>query len=150
MLTLRDIVEQAAEYLEKAQQTSDHTLGLLREAQSQSKPEPVTVGACPVECIREVLPDGSMILIGGIWCKRCERGEFLGSQGPKVVDWEEREELREDNEALELGDPDIVWSIKGEQHVWVCTFESQRCYSLPIPKSSWPRNHDGRDKDALV
>lgn len=114
MLTLQDVAEQATEYLEKAKHTSDQSLNLLREAQSQSKQEPIMVNACPVECIREVRPDGSMVFIGGIWCKRCERGEFLGSQGPKVVEWEHREELREDNETLELGDPDIIWTIKGE------------------------------------
>lgn len=111
------MVEQATEYLEKAKQTSDRALGLLREAQDQHKPEPIIVDFCPVECIREVRADGSMVLIGGIWCRRCERGEFLGPQGPKVVEWEGREELREDNEALELGDPDIVWTMKGEHHV---------------------------------
>jgi hypothetical protein len=114
LLTLRDVAEQATEYLQKAKQTSDETLGRLREAQSQSKSEPITVNACPVECIREVGPDGTMVLIGGIWCKRCDKGEFLGPQGPKVIEWEHREEFREENEALELGDPEIVWTIKGE------------------------------------
>lgn len=114
LLTLRDVAEQATEYLQKAKQTSDETLGRLREAQSQSKSEPITVNACPVECIREVGPDSTMVLIGGIWCKKCDKGEFLGPQGPKVIEWEHREEFREENEALELGDPEIVWTIKGE------------------------------------
>lgn len=72
------------------------------------------VDACPVEWIREVQPGGGCVLIGGIECKRCTRGEFLGPQGPKVIEWEHREELREENLALELGDPEIVWTIKGE------------------------------------
>lgn len=89
-------------------------MGKLREAQAQSKQGMVTVDGCPVEWIREVQPNGSAVLIGGIFCGRCELGEFLGPQGPKVMEMEQREELREDNLSLETGDPDIVWTIKGE------------------------------------
>lgn len=101
---------QAAEYLATSKERSDVVRAALREAQAQSRPEQIMVDACPVEWIREVQPGGGCVLIGGIECKRCTRGEFLGPQGPKVIEWEHRDELREENLALELGDPEIVWT----------------------------------------
>lgn len=69
--------------------------------------------ACPVEWIRAIQPDGNAVLIGGIWCRRCERGEFLGPEGSNAIDWEHKDELREENLTMEPGDPDIVWTIQG-------------------------------------
>ncbi|KAG2022737.1 acetyltransferase [Coprinopsis cinerea AmutBmut pab1-1] len=89
--------------------TSDQTLCTLQAA--QDGPEFLTVGFCPVDTLRLVLPSGTDTLIGSIFITRCEKGEFLSPAGPSIVDWENRLEHLEDNSSLDVGDPDIVWSL---------------------------------------
>ncbi|KAF6754327.1 hypothetical protein DFP72DRAFT_1010015 [Ephemerocybe angulata] len=97
------LVEHAEAYMSRTKPQADAIFKALVDAEEQE--ELLVVDGCPVSYIREIQSDGSDLLIGHI-------SEFLGPQGPKVIEWEHREELREENLALELGDPEIVWTIK--------------------------------------
>lgn len=59
----------------------------------------------PVQTIREALPDGVEVWIGGL---EIERHGF-----EEVLDTEMREELVRRNEERPVGDKDIVWTVRG-------------------------------------
>ncbi|KAF8808011.1 acyl-CoA N-acyltransferase [Phlegmacium glaucopus] len=66
------------------------------------------VDECPVRAIREVQDDGTEIYIGDIGISRCKHGELIGLNG---VDWENGSKHKEVNDALEVGDPRILWAL---------------------------------------
>ena len=66
------------------------------------------VGECPVRAIREVRDDSTDIYIGDIGISRCHYGELIDLNG---VDWENGSKRKEENDALEVGDPRILWAI---------------------------------------
>ena len=69
------------------------------------------VGEFPVRAIREVQDDGTDIYIGDIGISRCGYGELMDLNG---VDWENASERKKINDSLDLGDPNILWSIGGK------------------------------------
>lgn len=68
------------------------------------------VGEWPVRAIREVQDDNTDVYIGDIGIVRCNQGELIGLNG---VDWENASKRKDENDALEVGDPRILWSIGG-------------------------------------
>ncbi|KAJ7597310.1 acyl-CoA N-acyltransferase [Mycena floridula] len=63
---------------------------------------------CPVNTIREVLEDGSEIMIGTVNLFRCCWMELAGPHG---VNWEIKDKLEEENNARLAGDPEILWTV---------------------------------------
>ncbi|EKM53522.1 uncharacterized protein PHACADRAFT_259941 [Phanerochaete carnosa HHB-10118-sp] len=88
------ITTQAAEAMREFQEA---------QAAERSTGTKTFVGTCPVRYIREVQEDGSDVALGDIDAHRC--------QFPAVRDPDEKARLAEENNARELGDPDIVWCI---------------------------------------
>lgn len=85
-----------------------HAAEAMREFQEAEAAERSTgtkrfVGTCPVRYIREVQEDGSDVFLGDIDVHRC--------QFPDVKDPDEQARLAGENNARELGDPDIAWCI---------------------------------------
>jgi hypothetical protein len=68
------------------------------------------VGGCPFQKIREVLDDGSELLLGDISIRRCPF-VFLSQS--------ERERMVEINEAKSDGDPTIIWTIGGSIYIFL-------------------------------
>jgi hypothetical protein len=66
----------------------------------------VLVSGCPVRSIREVQPDGSDVYLGDVEIRRHIFEE--------IGDLDRRARLVEINNAKEVGDPTIVWSIGGQ------------------------------------
>lgn len=64
------------------------------------------VGGCPVSCIREIQEDGSQVYIGDI---KVARNRFL-----HLGDGELQKKTMAANEALPVGDENILWSIGGK------------------------------------
>ena len=65
--------------------------------------------------IREVQEDGSDVFIGDMGFMRCPNGELMGPDGLlDKVNWENKAKMEEENNALAVGDPKIIWSIGGE------------------------------------
>ena len=62
-------------------------------------------GVCPLNSLREFLPDGTDVWIGGISLIRYDFGE--------IADREERRTAVEKNEKKADGDPTIVWGFGG-------------------------------------
>lgn len=68
--------------------------------------------------IREVKEDGTDIFLGSIAITRCTFPELIDTDS---VDWEHKEEKAAANEKLEVGDPNIIWSIGG---IFIATNDS--------------------------
>jgi len=98
--------EHAQDWVTMIKRTADKVLADLRDASNEQSL--LIVGGCPVRTLREVRPDGTDIYLGDI---EIHRASWL-----EVLDAERRSELREENEARVVGDPDIVWEIGGETY----------------------------------
>ena len=107
----KSFVEHAEFWLKMIKSFSD---GVLRELEEgRDKPEPKTVGDCPVRYIREVQEDGTDIFIGDASFVRSISGELMGTEGPEKIDWENKQKREEENNKLPVGDPNILWSFGG-------------------------------------
>lgn len=85
---------------------SDASLQELKEAYDASSGGPLPfVGTCPVRYLREIVEDGSEVMIGDIDVHRCEF--------PGLVDEDERKRLAKANSELPVGSPDIAWCFGG-------------------------------------
>ncbi|KAL4243253.1 hypothetical protein ABKN59_011361 [Abortiporus biennis] len=87
----------ALQRIERARKSSHSLMENLRHLDRHF------VGGCPVNCIREILSDGTQVYIGDITVKR--------SKFTHILDKSERDALTAENEAKEAGDPTIVWAI---------------------------------------
>jgi len=87
--------------------TQQSILSILRNAELEGYQSPVAVGGLPVSMIRHVGGDGTETLIGNIHIRRCS-GEILENV---PGGWDAKEENEKINNALEVGDPGIVWSV---------------------------------------
>lgn len=97
----------AQEWLAAIVKQSDDTLAELKEEERLNPDGPLkAVGTCPVQHIREVLPDGTEIYLGDITIRRAGMEE--------VLDPDERKKATEENNAKEVGDPSIVWTFGGK------------------------------------
>lgn len=116
---------------------ADDTLRLLEERKDEL--ELSFVDDCIVCAIREIHEDGSDELIGHVDIGRSNDMEYsLEGRGQleEVV-----KELKEKNQALPPGDPDVVWTIEGpdcrNESLTVCSSCSLALTGLP---SSWNRD----------
>ncbi|KAF5312790.1 hypothetical protein D9619_002817 [Psilocybe cf. subviscida] len=75
---------------------------------SQSSQTPAILSGCPFSALREVKDDGSDEFIGNITLKRCNFCEFLNTD---TIDFENAQKNTAANDALEVGDSNIVWGI---------------------------------------
>ncbi|KAG6811572.1 hypothetical protein H0H92_006821 [Tricholoma furcatifolium] len=104
------LASHAEEWYEKIKDMSDASLSALEAARDAS--EPILVEHSPVRAIREVNEDGSDTYLGDIGLIRTKEGKFLVS--PNEYENEEKKtQCLADNNALPLGDPNIVWSFGG-------------------------------------
>jgi len=97
--------EHALARLERGTKRSDAVLKELKEAEEVFPDGPLQfLSGCPVNVLREVKADGTQVYIGDIMVRRCLFWEV-------GVDSEDRQKAMEENNALEVGDPNIVWSM---------------------------------------
>ncbi|KAF9505734.1 hypothetical protein BS47DRAFT_1400112 [Hydnum rufescens UP504] len=92
-------IHHAVDFITKAKGNIDRVL----EELSKGHVGGVLVSGCPVRSIREVQPDGSDVYLGDVEIRR-HLFEEIG-------DLDGRARFVEINNAKELGDPTIVWSI---------------------------------------
>lgn len=109
-------VERARAFVARGQGVARKVLAELTDGNSESEEEvrvPVggeglrMVSGCPVNIIRERREDGTEVYLGD--CSFA-RYRFLDEQDP-----EERKRLIDANEALPVGDPQIVWELAGKE-----------------------------------
>jgi len=97
-------LEDGISWLKYRTTATDALLNQLKDVDEAEPDAPLlAVGGCPLEIIREQRPDGSDIYVGT--CDITRAG----------FDWEldeeKRTKLKEENNAREAGDPEIVWTI---------------------------------------
>ncbi|KAI0825005.1 acyl-CoA N-acyltransferase [Trametes gibbosa] len=96
--------EHAHSWLTDITRTTDAALEELRRAAVEHPDaDPLLVSSCPVRTLREVLPDGTDILVGDI--------DILREGWPDVVDKAAKEILAKPNADRPIGDPEIIWCI---------------------------------------
>ncbi|TFK41960.1 hypothetical protein BDQ12DRAFT_696498 [Crucibulum laeve] len=100
------LFEHAETMLQKGIPPCEAVLFELHEARDEK--ELKTVGASPVRFIRELKADGTDELLGDLRIGRSPNGELISVE---TVDWEGKQAKEEANNALGVGDPDIVWCI---------------------------------------
>jgi hypothetical protein len=90
----------------------NHRLNLIKENKEAldtvNEPDAPLVGYTLFNVIREVKPDGSEPLIGSLGFIRCP---WMEISNPGGANWEEKEARVKENEARELGDPEILWTV---------------------------------------
>lgn len=86
------------------------------------------VGGNIIEALREVHEDGSETFIGAIGFSRCPLMELAGPKGVKTQD---KDKLFKENNAREVGDPDIIWTVGCESDPFLC----------PLPNNSSPSDY---------
>ncbi|KAF4611980.1 hypothetical protein D9613_004126 [Agrocybe pediades] len=96
----------AEDWLQIAKPKSDALLQELLDAQGSDKLK--TIDGCPVPSIREVKEDGTQVYIGNITFGRCMHPELIDTD---TIDHEHAEEKKAANDALQVGDPKIIYSI---------------------------------------
>ncbi|KAJ7594000.1 hypothetical protein C8J56DRAFT_777684 [Mycena floridula] len=98
--------EHADWWLNKIVTEYDNIMRVLSDAKDEEALK--VVDECPVRTIREVLEDGTDLLIGDVGVIRCPWMELAG---PKGVNWDLKEKLAAENNARLTGDPEILWTV---------------------------------------
>ncbi|CAA7268035.1 unnamed protein product [Cyclocybe aegerita] len=98
-------LQDSKDFLARIKPPADEVIQHLKDADPAAAP--IIVGECPVWSIREVR-GSEEVFLGGISIIRCENGELMGPNG---VDWENKKKREEENNALAVGDPSIIWTI---------------------------------------
>jgi len=101
------VKDDAIERLKRIIPAQQSVISVLRNAELEGSQSPVIVGGPPVSMIRQLGEDGTEALIGNIVFRRC-MGEIMESD---PGGWEAKEKNEKANNALEVGDPGIVWSM---------------------------------------
>ncbi|KAF8973492.1 acyl-CoA N-acyltransferase [Flammula alnicola] len=99
-------LKDAEEWIQLQKPQVDGYLQDLRDAQGSETLK--TANGAPICSIREVKEDGTDMFIGTISLCRCDSGELMNTDS---VDFDHAEQNTTENNKLEVGDPNIVWSI---------------------------------------
>ncbi|KAF8167485.1 hypothetical protein B0H34DRAFT_18902 [Crassisporium funariophilum] len=99
-------LDDSVKWLEGTKAATDRVLQELEDAGEDA--ELKIVGECPVRTIRQVMEDGTDMLIGDLGLMRCRHGELMNFG---TVDWENKEKLQNENDTIEVGNPNIIWSM---------------------------------------
>ncbi|RPD55856.1 hypothetical protein L227DRAFT_295216 [Lentinus tigrinus ALCF2SS1-6] len=96
--------EHAEDWVARTKEQSDAIMRELRRANEEDAYGPlVTVGGCPVGCLRGLKEDGTEVFLGVVEFTRCGYPDLLNQQ--------ERERIVSRNESRKRGDPETVWCI---------------------------------------
>lgn len=134
-------IEKAEEFVAREQKVS---AAVLRELELEGEGG---VGGCPVSIIREKKEDGTELYLG-----KCA---FLRYRFDDELDPGKRKELKDANEGLPSGDPNIIWELAGKSLLAVLGLYRETDDDVivliyqrhPGRDASWTGNHDGRDED---
>lgn len=108
--------EDAEEWLQTHKPLLDGFLQDLKDVQGAESL--ISARGAPICSLREVHDDGIDTFIGTLSIMRCFHGELMNTA---TVDFERAEQNISENDSLEVGDPNIVWSIGGlffNPHAW--------------------------------
>jgi len=125
---LTRIAEDAEQWIGMNKPIRDSFFQELKDAQGSETLK--LVNGAPIGYIREVKEDGSDVFIGNISIVRCAHGELMNTDN---VDWERAAQNKADNEKIELGDPNIIWSIGGEFVVILVALKDSRTADYLAP-----------------
>lgn len=123
----------ADSWLEHITKEADVSLREIKEAWDNRKSSDDDaslpfVGTCPVRYVREVMDDGTDVLLGEIALHRCEYPD-------KKRDLAERASAIQANADLTIGDPAIAWCMGG---MWAPYLS----HAPPKRRSSWVHHHN--------
>ncbi|KAF9555384.1 hypothetical protein CPC08DRAFT_642930 [Agrocybe pediades] len=104
-------LEHSTFWVNKCKSECEPILKQLHDA--KDNPDPIIVRDAPIRYIREVKEDGTDIFIGDVGFIRCPMGELMSPKGLPLgtFDWENKQKMEDENNALPAGDPRIIWSI---------------------------------------